>query len=276
MIPYSSLYDILSIHPEASPEDIKTAFRREAMTRHPDKNANSPESQADFILLYNAYSVLSDPGKRHEYDAYLKSSAGIRRPSGKAKRGTSVTAVRRPAQKHPTLEKILGQLNVILWDIEDILQATDPAFLDRDAGGQTVRESLLDLLVFFDRWVITPGGYPDYFFQARKMEKPDIDDYTKPLAREGHREAHRPFADIGDYFYDIRRRTDSFLDRVRLSELMATIPGTGLRILDCAVEAVNYSVHILTGLKTVLSGEAENIPPFVHSNGCYRKPGGKP
>ena len=70
-----SYYDTLNISPAATIEEIKTSFRTLAKKYHPDKNNNSPESKAQFIVLYNAYTILSDPQKRTEYDNYIKASS---------------------------------------------------------------------------------------------------------------------------------------------------------------------------------------------------------
>jgi len=60
-------YEILEVDKKASQEDIKSAYRRLAMLYHPDKN-KLPEAEEMFKKIAEAYSVLSDPGKRKQYD----------------------------------------------------------------------------------------------------------------------------------------------------------------------------------------------------------------
>jgi DnaJ-class molecular chaperone len=60
-------YEILEIDKKASQEDIKSAYRRLVMLYHPDKN-KLPEAEEMFKGIAEAYSVLSDPGKRKQYD----------------------------------------------------------------------------------------------------------------------------------------------------------------------------------------------------------------
>ncbi len=60
-------YEILEVDKKASQEDIKSAYRRLAMLYHPDKN-KLPEAEGLFKGISEAYSVLSDPGKRRQYD----------------------------------------------------------------------------------------------------------------------------------------------------------------------------------------------------------------
>jgi DnaJ-class molecular chaperone len=60
-------YEILEVDKKASQEDIKSAYRRLAKLYHPDKNKLS-EAEEMFKGIAEAYSVLSDPGKRKQYD----------------------------------------------------------------------------------------------------------------------------------------------------------------------------------------------------------------
>ena len=62
-------YDVLSIDKNASLDEIKKAYRKLAIKYHPDKNPNNKEeSEEKFKLISEAYSVLSDPEKKTEYD----------------------------------------------------------------------------------------------------------------------------------------------------------------------------------------------------------------
>ena len=64
----SSLYDVLGIRRDATPDDIRRAYRRKAMQWHPDRNS-SPEAADKFKLANRANEVLSDPARRRQYDA---------------------------------------------------------------------------------------------------------------------------------------------------------------------------------------------------------------
>lgn len=70
----ASLYEILGIHMGASCQEIKGAYRRLARTCHPDAvpAANRKDSSAgEFMRIHAAYSTLSDPEKRADYDRKL-------------------------------------------------------------------------------------------------------------------------------------------------------------------------------------------------------------
>jgi hypothetical protein len=69
-------YELLGVQPDASPEDIKSAFRRHAQNNHPDKGGNA----ALFGMLERAYATLSSPSKRHQYDVWLASNGQLPAP----------------------------------------------------------------------------------------------------------------------------------------------------------------------------------------------------
>ncbi|KAL6345341.1 hypothetical protein AAG906_015824 [Vitis piasezkii] len=69
----ASLYEILGIPMGATSQEIKSAYRKLARVCHPDVAAISrKDSSADeFMRIHAAYSTLSDPEKRADYDRSL-------------------------------------------------------------------------------------------------------------------------------------------------------------------------------------------------------------
>ena len=68
-------YQILGVSEDATPQQIKQAYRDEAIQHHPDRNPSDPDALERIQAINEAYAVLSDPRKRRDYDA-LKEKHG--------------------------------------------------------------------------------------------------------------------------------------------------------------------------------------------------------
>jgi molecular chaperone DnaJ len=69
-------YAALRVSRDASPDEIKRAYRRLARQLHPDANREDPAAEERFKEVTRAYEVLSDPDKRQRYDLYGDERAG--------------------------------------------------------------------------------------------------------------------------------------------------------------------------------------------------------
>lgn len=98
-------YEILEIDKKASQDAIKSAYRRLAMLYHPDKN-KSPEAEEMFKRIAEAYSVLSDPDKRKQYDLDNEPGTVLRRK----KQDQMWQIIREQRQRE-------ARANQMLWDL---------------------------------------------------------------------------------------------------------------------------------------------------------------
>lgn len=63
-------YEVLGVGRDASPEEIKRAYRKAAMQFHPDRSNGNVENEAKFKEAAEAYEVLSNPSQRERYDRF--------------------------------------------------------------------------------------------------------------------------------------------------------------------------------------------------------------
>lgn len=75
----TSLYARLNLPPNATPEEVRRAYREAARRLHPDINAEPGDTQL-FMGIQEAYEVLSDPEKRSAYDAEMHKEGSNHEP----------------------------------------------------------------------------------------------------------------------------------------------------------------------------------------------------
>src|SRR3954469_3803478 len=63
-------YEVLGLTKEASPEQIKKAYRKLAQTYHPDRNPGDDEAVVRFKEAAEAFEILKDPERRARYDRF--------------------------------------------------------------------------------------------------------------------------------------------------------------------------------------------------------------
>lgn len=83
-------YKILGVAKDADAATVKKAYRTLARELHPDRNKDDKDAEERFKDVSEAYSVLSDPAKRKQYDeARTLFGSGIRTPAGSGAGGGS-------------------------------------------------------------------------------------------------------------------------------------------------------------------------------------------
>ncbi len=63
-------YELLGLSKSASADEVRRAYKKEALKHHPDRNQGNPEAEGRFREVTEAYSILSDGEKKDVYDRY--------------------------------------------------------------------------------------------------------------------------------------------------------------------------------------------------------------
>jgi molecular chaperone DnaJ len=71
----SDYYTLLGVARGANQDDIKKAFRKQALKYHPDRNQD-PGAESQFKAINEAYGVLSDESRRARYDQFGHAGMG--------------------------------------------------------------------------------------------------------------------------------------------------------------------------------------------------------
>jgi molecular chaperone DnaJ len=69
-------YEVLGVSKEATKDEIKKAYRKQALKFHPDKNPGDKKSEDNFKEAAEAYEVLSNNEKKTRYDRYGHAAMG--------------------------------------------------------------------------------------------------------------------------------------------------------------------------------------------------------
>ena len=105
MVAGKDYYRTLGVDRKATPDQIKSAFRKQARKYHPDTNKGDAAAEKRFKELSEAYDVLGDPKKRADYDSPISQFR-----AGGAGGGRSGPAAGGPFGGGSTVE----------WDMNDI------------------------------------------------------------------------------------------------------------------------------------------------------------
>ena len=72
----ADFYEVLGVSREVSDQELKSAYRKQALKYHPDRNPGDHAAEEKFKLASEAYQVLSDADKRAAYDRYGHAGLG--------------------------------------------------------------------------------------------------------------------------------------------------------------------------------------------------------
>jgi molecular chaperone DnaJ len=72
----ADFYEVLGVSRDVTDQELKSAYRKQALKFHPDRNPGDHAAEENFKAASEAYQVLSDPDKRAAYDRYGHAGVG--------------------------------------------------------------------------------------------------------------------------------------------------------------------------------------------------------
>ena len=78
--PMPTYYDVLQVARDASPAEVRMAWRKLAQKVHPDKMPGNANAARAMAAINAAYEVLSDPHRRAEHDLWIRRAERARQP----------------------------------------------------------------------------------------------------------------------------------------------------------------------------------------------------
>jgi hypothetical protein len=148
-------YRVLGVSSDATLRDIKAAYRRHALKLHPDINPGDKSAEEQFLLVQEAYAVLSDPEERRKYDSSLYDAEDFRRrqqPSIPHYFHVSVSqnVLRVNSEFYLTYRYIGSGRNFVRPPLKEFFLASKPlvSFRKVNAGGTIVRETAITFVLY--------------------------------------------------------------------------------------------------------------------------------
>jgi hypothetical protein len=106
-------FEILGVRPDATPEQIRAAYREQVARYHPDKHRGNPLEElaaSRLVEINRAYEILSDDARRAQYEAERRS----RPPSRTARAANAKGPVATPSGGANVAMKLVRSLGLIV------------------------------------------------------------------------------------------------------------------------------------------------------------------
>lgn len=129
-MPERDYYEVLGIPRNATPDQVKRAYRKLAKQHHPDRNPGDKTAESRFKEVQAAYEVLSDPEKRKLYDQF--GHTGARGPAGGWRSG--------PGGQRVYTWKSGGGPDIPVEDLDDLFSVFAGGGGRRRAAGRSIFE----------------------------------------------------------------------------------------------------------------------------------------
>ena len=251
-----SYYRLLNVDENASFDEIKLAYRKQALKYHPDVNNGKELSSTMFILVKNAYETLSEYAKRSEIDSFISNSKAIKS--------------HREVSSHYNVIKDIdigpweNDLNYLMWDYEDLISKED--FPD------IFRYPVLDFITYLDKWVLQPAGFSPTPARDSREGRRDPRSYIDYFVNRNPR-IKCDYKDIKDYFFNVRHRVmgfQSWTDQSLISQIKGSAFLTKLNmireeIINGLIISQRIGFYYLFEIKKIREGLINEVEYYVYN-----------
>ncbi len=147
----ATYYNILGVNRSASKDEIRKSFRQLSLKYHPDRNATNENAHSIFIIINNAYSILTNEKTRKQYDAYLEKYENRAYAKPQYSR-----------EYDPLVRNALSEFNYVFWDLEDLLKKLTDELIAQEANEMDLYEYLLQLFKYLEEELL----HENYWFSS--------------------------------------------------------------------------------------------------------------
>lgn len=196
-------YEILGVEVSATADDLKKAYRQQALIHHPDKNPHRQEEAAKyFTLVQKAYEVLSDPQERSWYDRNRDAILGkARQKSRQQKNGNAPTIDDlmaffnssaytdfddSPKGFYTVYRRLFEQIEAFENEYEDDIDEEFDPYLHTSFGQKSTRYEPT-LVRFYEKWLNFTSNRPFFEIETYQTEYADNRRMRRAMEKENEK-----------------------------------------------------------------------------------------
>ena len=245
---FKDYYDILQVPPNATKEQLKVAYKKAALKYHPDYSGNSTESNFHFILIKNAYQILSSSITKKVYDIFQAKHA-------KTTNQNIIETKDGIIQNQVTIF-FNNQFNSIMWDIEDLFHRANHISFNKIYLPGNLFHDILVICLIIDKWTLCTVELYNTKDDVRNLAK-GIIETAKRIHRRNNQLTNFGFLSVESYFFNLRIRMNEFLEKFSTYDLNVKMGNCEESRMEMWVELQDYIVYYLASITESMDMDKE-------------------
>ena len=187
-MPLRDYYIVLNVQPQASQQEIKTAYRKLAFKYHPDRNDGNVHTEALFKEINEAYGVLSNEQKRDDYNRLRNAQAATSYANTTSARRTTQSTQSQTQNTYRQKQVVTGK-SILYYSnhLRNVIEKSNPFAINADSLLNRIEsilsESNLNVLLYENKRLINS----QILYEILISSKPLPADYFYRLTPRLHR-----------------------------------------------------------------------------------------